>query len=246
MHFQDKDAYGRIVHLQPMRWKDGWPVMGDDPDGDGKGEPVAGGAKPSVRGPVERAVPATSDTFDGAALGLQWQWQANPDPSWALLHAGALRLRALATPGATLWTAPNLLLQKWPAPAFTARTRIDPAGLRTGEAAGLLVFGLDYATLAVERTDRGLTLRRATCAGADKGAPETVEASVPIEGGPIDLAVTIAEGAWCRFAYSRGDAPRPIGAEFRARPGLWVGAKVGLFARGSGQGHADFEWFRVE
>ncbi len=40
LHFQDKDAYGRIVHLQPMQWKNGWPVIGEDKDGDGVGDPV--------------------------------------------------------------------------------------------------------------------------------------------------------------------------------------------------------------
>ncbi|RPI02629.1 MAG: glycoside hydrolase, partial [Ignavibacteriae bacterium] len=40
VHFQDRDAYGRIIHLQPMTWKNDWPVIGSDPDGDGKGEPV--------------------------------------------------------------------------------------------------------------------------------------------------------------------------------------------------------------
>ena len=42
IHFQDKGAYGRIVHLQPMVWgADGWPVIGEDPDGNGVGQPVA-------------------------------------------------------------------------------------------------------------------------------------------------------------------------------------------------------------
>ncbi|MFL5772331.1 MAG: glycoside hydrolase 43 family protein, partial [Flavisolibacter sp.] len=40
LHFQDKDAYGRVVHLQPMKWINEWPVIGIDRDGDGKGEPV--------------------------------------------------------------------------------------------------------------------------------------------------------------------------------------------------------------
>ena len=246
VHFQDKGAYGRIVHLQPMRWKDDWPVMGDDPDGDGTGEPVRGRAKPAVRGTVAPAVPATSDEFDSGSLGPQWQWQANPDPSWASLRGGALRLRAVATPGPSLWTAGSLLLQKWPAPAFTARARLDANALRVGDEAGLVVFGLDYATLAVQRTAQGLSLRRVLCAGADKGASETVEAAVAVEGGPVELTVDIAADASCRFAYAQGGKRHPIGGAFAAKPGLWVGAKVGLFAKGAGDGHADFEWFRVE
>ena len=41
LHFQDKGAYGRILHLQPMGWaEDGWPYIGDNSEGDGTGHPV--------------------------------------------------------------------------------------------------------------------------------------------------------------------------------------------------------------
>ena len=33
-HFQDRMAYGRIVHMQPMKWIEDWPVIGSDPDGE--------------------------------------------------------------------------------------------------------------------------------------------------------------------------------------------------------------------
>ncbi len=69
---------------------------------------------------------------------------------------------------------------------------------------------------------------------------------VPLEDGPVELAVAVASDASCRFSYSRAGATNPIGDVFRARPGLWVGARMGLFARGAGAGHADFEWFRVD
>lgn len=249
LHFQDRDAYGRIVHLQPMTWKDDWPLIGRDPDGDGKGEPVLAGPQPRVRGSVAPAAPATSDAFDGEPLALQWQWQANPQPAWRSARTGVLRLHAIARPGPNLWMAPNLLLQKWPAPSFVVRTQLDPTGLHEGEQAGLVVFGLDYATLVVERTERGLAIRKARSAGADQSAPEMVEATVPIEAGPVVLSVAVGPDASCRFAFARaGEAFRAIGEPFAARPGLWVGAKVGLFAaaRAVGTGHADFEYFELE
>ncbi|HEU0078368.1 MAG TPA: family 43 glycosylhydrolase, partial [Longimicrobiaceae bacterium] len=82
LHFQDRGAYGRIVHLQPMAWKDGWPVMGVDADGDGTGEPVAEFRRPDVGREYPPAVPQTTDEFAGAHPGLQWQWNANPRPEW--------------------------------------------------------------------------------------------------------------------------------------------------------------------
>ncbi len=93
-HFQDKGAYGRIVHLEPMSWsEDGWPVIGWDPDGNGRGEPVTRWPKPAL--PTQpMAVPPSSDEFAGERLGRQWQWQANPETTWWSLTEvpGALRL----------------------------------------------------------------------------------------------------------------------------------------------------------
>jgi beta-xylosidase len=48
VHFQSCGAWGRIVHLQPVTWKDGWPLIGVDINKDGIGEPVVEWNKPNV------------------------------------------------------------------------------------------------------------------------------------------------------------------------------------------------------
>jgi beta-xylosidase len=250
LHFQDRGAYGRIVHLQPLAWRDGWPVIGRDDDGDGRGEPVAGGTKP-LPGAGARE-PQTSDAFDGDRLSLQWQWQANPRADWFSLAArpGFLRLAAVAAAGPNHWASAHLLLQKLPAPAFTATARLDPAGLREGERAGLIVMGADYATLTVERAATGAVLRLRRCHEADKGAAETEDAAVPVPADALEVRVAVGEGAVCLFSWRRERRGfEPIGPSFVAQPGRWVGAKVGLFASAAGPGpagHADVDWFRVE
>ena len=50
LHFQDKGAYGRVLHLNPMEWKSDWPVIGIDNDGDGCGDPVTAYRKPRTEG----------------------------------------------------------------------------------------------------------------------------------------------------------------------------------------------------
>jgi beta-xylosidase len=82
IHFQDKRAYGRIVHLQPMNWMGDWPVMGVDPDGDGVGEPVLTYKKPNVGRSWPSLAPADSDEFNDGTLAPQWQWHANPATNW--------------------------------------------------------------------------------------------------------------------------------------------------------------------
>jgi beta-xylosidase len=255
-HFQDKEAYGRVVHLQPMTWRqDGWPVMGADPDGDGRGEPVPTWRKPRLpAGPV--SVPATSDEFDRAPLGLQWQWQANPGEGWASFseRAGWLRLRAQPVPSPNLWLAPHVLLQKWPAPEFTATARLRVAPAAPGEAAGLAVFGHDYAWIGLEQAQAQAEARRLvvrTCTEARSGTPETEAAAVDLDAAEVVLRVAVRVGGRCRFSYSRdGRSFQPLGGEFTARPGHWIGAKVGLFARAAPAapraGHVDVDWFRVD
>ncbi|PTX94510.1 glycoside hydrolase 43 family protein [Opitutus sp. ER46] len=253
LHFQDLAAYGRIMHLQPMQWDaDGWPSMGT-PGVAGVGEPVLRHVKPGVA-PAPIAVPATSDDFRAAKLGLQWQWQANPETSWLELRPkdAGLRLHAVPAPADanSLWLAPNLLLQKFPAPRFVTTTQLSFAPAAEGETAGLVVFGYSYAWLGLRRTAEGLALVHVTCNAAQEGNPERELARVPAKAAKVWLRVSVGDDATCAFSYSfDGDTYQPIGAAFHATVSKWVGAKVGLFAQAPAgttkRGYADFAWFDV-
>ena len=61
VHFQDKAMYGRVVHLNPMKWVNDWPVIGEDKDGNGCGEPVTRYKKPNVGKNYPVETPADSD-----------------------------------------------------------------------------------------------------------------------------------------------------------------------------------------
>lgn len=254
VHFQDAGTAGRIVHLEPMAWsEDGWPVIGWDPDGNRRGEPVTRWRKPDLPS-QPMAVPPSSDEFDSPRIGLQWQWQANPDPAWwSLTEApGALRLLTWPSPAgaANLWPVASLLLQKAPAEAFQVTTEMSFAPQRPGERAGLLIFGTDYAWVGVERTPVGRAVVLRTCLGARDGGGERVVATLPAPDGPVQLRVEWRPGGRCRFGVSfDGSDFTMFEPTFDARPGRWVGAKVGVFAAaGPGQPAgtpADFAWFRV-
>ncbi len=254
LHFQEMPAYGRVVHLQPMQWcADGWPVIGDDPDHDGKGEPVLRHAKPRVgRGPV--SAPVASDDFDAAELGLQWQWQANPAPDFHSLTAAPGRLRLACIPdqpGENLWSAPQLLLQKVMGPALvaTARLRFSPAD--EGDRAGLIVFGFDYAWVGLRRRDSGMQLVLMRCLAANEGGVEEEMFSAPFAGESVQLCVIVRRDLSCAFAWGVDEGElSAIDAPFRARSSAWVGAKVGLFASAMSaaaarRGYADIDWFRM-
>jgi len=251
LHFQDRGAFGRVVHLQPVAWRDGWPVIGNDPDGDGTGEPVLTHRKPGA--PPDRCPivgPQISDEFDEERLGLQWQWQANPQSTWSSLTArpGWLRLFAQPALAASLWPQPNLLLQKFPAPAFTMTAALDFSAAAPGGRAGLVVFADSYSWIGLVRTAGGLRVSRVVCADARDGAAEAEAAGAIVRTTEVQLRVAVDEAARCRFSYSEdGRHFIPLGDGFSATVGRWVGSKVGLFAVAPAlpAGHADFAWFRV-
>jgi beta-xylosidase len=255
LHFQDQGAYGRVVHLQPMTWKNDWPVMGLDPDGDGTGEPVLTYRKPAVPGKIALATPATSDEFSSKTLGLQWQWQANPQPTWFSLAAapGSVRLAAAPRPAdyQNFWQVPSLLVQKLPAEQFTATTKLTFRPQAEGEKIGLVMMGMDYAYLGATYQGSKLQLAQTVCPNADKGGTEVASALVAVPTGqPLYLRVAVRPGAKCQFSYSLdGQQFTPLGAEFTAREGKWVGAKMGIFCLSPSAtataGYADVDWWRV-
>lgn len=130
-----------------------------------------------------------------------------------------------------LWAAPNLLLQKFPAPEFRATTVIDAAQLRDGERAGLIVFGSDYAWIGVERSAEMRPVRLRILRNAADGGAEQEFAVHPFTRSVVVLEVKVSGGGVCQFGFAQeGDGVTSLGPSFTARPGRWVGAKVGLFA----------------
>ncbi|MGH9521970.1 MAG: glycoside hydrolase, partial [Terriglobales bacterium] len=241
--------------LEPMKWVSDWPVIGSDPDGDGTGEPVASYTKPDVGRSWPIATPADSDEFNDGSIGLQWQWQANPQPDWAFPSPalGTLRLIGVPEPDGArnLWDVPNLLLQKFPAPEFTATTKVTFHALSDGDTAGLLVMGLDYAYVGITRRDGALVITQSVCRQADRGSKESEVASTSASTDTVYLRAHVSPGAKVTFSFSLdGDKFTPVGEPFQAREGKWIGAKIGLFATRNGPAHeygyADFDWFRVQ
>jgi beta-xylosidase len=188
MHFQDKDAYGRVVHLQPMTWNgDGWPVIGIDDDGDGVGEPVSKYRKPSLKS-SGTFQPSESDDFDTVGLGLQWQWHGVPSPYWYFLDAGNSTLRLYSVDQAEGWRnlgdSPNLLLQKTPADKFTVTAKMrfipNPQLKGKGESCGFVLMGQDYAAVKMTDTEEGVILQYVECEDALKGKQEETIVDIPV------------------------------------------------------------------
>ncbi|MDO4496652.1 MAG: glycoside hydrolase 43 family protein [Bacteroidales bacterium] len=277
LHFQDMEAYGRVVWLEPMQWVDNWPVMGRKTS-KYCGEPVLSHAKPQVAATSPICNPVENDEFSAPVLGPQWQWHANYDQTFGMPTAfGSYRLfcHQQDSHWRNHWQTPNLLLQKTPAPNFTATTRFTFSAKEEGQSGGIICMGLDYASLIVKRVGNAFQVQQVVCPKADKGTPEeaTVLATLaPTSADAVDyqpalhltlfmrLSVQYLGGvdelgqnlhkAQVTFSFSSdGKHWTPAPKPFTMRQGKWIGAKVGYVAsEPSGlkvRGWLDADWWRI-
>jgi beta-xylosidase len=252
LHFQDKNAYGRVVHLQPMRWEDGWPIIGEDGPRYGIGQPVLTHAKPVAAGPIK--VPATSDEFDGPKLGLQWEWNANSAPGWYSLteRPGTLRLHTVVAPEADGYVraSPAILSQKLPAPEFVVNARVELNDANDGDRAGLILNAMQYAWLGLRKAGNATQLVYTTCTPAKLRCTESATVVLPSAPSSLYLRMNMQEGGVARFSYSTDNTSFvPVGGPFTVSKGRWVGAQVGLFSVGDRAGakpsSLDVDYVRV-
>jgi beta-xylosidase len=238
--FQDRDWVGRVPVLQPMRWVDDWPVLGDAAN-DGKA--TVTWPRPALPS-APRTVPEGSDSFDGSALHLRWQWNHQPEDSrWSLdERPGWLRLRPLQAPELSL--ARNTLTQKMAGPECTATTTLDASNLPDGAVAGLCVLNLPYAWIGIRvregRAEVECNRNGQTCAYQPLDADRTLQ--LRVQAGADGLA---------RFSFARpgqGFVPfgEPFMMEFTVK--TFLGNRVGFFSfqEGDAKGWADFNGMELE
>lgn len=257
LHFQDVYAAGRIIHLQPMSWKEDWPIIGIAKDGNDYGEPVLNYRKPNVGEAAKEAEifePDASDDFSKKTLGLQWQWNANPKEDWYKLTSEGLCLKAVKQEEKIKHgDYPNLLLQKWPAPEFICDTTLSLSGLKANEEAGVISMGVKYALLSFARNEEGMveasfingeqkygkilvesTEETSTSLGtmvfADDSETITVRMSVH-RVGTQDLSEKEKNFPLEKvvFEYSTNGTDYKKAGSYMAAAGRWVGVKSGVY-----------------
>ena len=258
LHFQDKEAYGRVVHLQPVDWSTGWPIMGKN------GEPVITHKKPQAASNLI-VNPAESDEFNTPTMGKQWQWHANYDEKFGMPTAfGTFRIYTykLSQNWKNFWEIPNLLLQKTPAERFTVTTKVRMTSKADGQFGGLVMMGLDYSALVVRRVGQEFQLVQMTCKAADKGrqqAERVVATLKPTAEDQTEYRPGIHEDIYLRmkvndskvnFTYGLdGKKFTDCGDEFQMKEGKWIGAKFGYVAAETDakadRGWLETDWIRV-
>jgi hypothetical protein len=163
MLFCDAGAIGRIPYLEPVKWVDGWPIVGNN------GRDVCEGGKPYAKPNVGQTYPRTylptNDTFTDATLGMQWEWNHNPDNTrWSLMeHPGFLRLHTATVTDSLQW-ARNSLSQRIlcydPVGTNSSKyhnsmgtIKMITTNMLEGDVAGIAVFQEPYAQIGVKVVD---------------------------------------------------------------------------------------------
>ncbi len=236
IHFQDVGAYGRVPHLQPVSWESGWPVMGKN------GEPVLSG---NTKLPACPSFIPTSDDFR-QSIGLQWQWQANPDSAWySLLRPG---LRLYAAPADSLFHAGQFLSQLMQAYDFDLDIQMH-THLMAGDRAGIGMMGYPYHYVSV--AEGRLCLVRGDILELGRSIPEQVTETalktIPLAASSIRLRLSVRQGNMT-FLYANAEENwQQIGQSCPLSPGGWTGARPGICcwnSRGRWGGWTDVKYVR--
>jgi beta-xylosidase len=218
VHFSDRDAYGRIVYLEPMAWRaDGWPVIGADADGDGCGEPVGEYAMPKGGSRDAQVLyPQLDDEFDAPRLGPQWQYLGRTKAQVGFpTTRGVFRL--YSTPGVrkwlddgafansmrevvNTWNTPNALVQKFPAFAFTATMKAQVGAKQDNTEAGLVVQGTSYVRLGLRAKGESFDVVYTECLSADKGKDEKSRTVATVKAEAVEAGLRSAKvkDVWLR------------------------------------------------
>ena len=269
LHFQDKEAYGRVVHLNPVDWSTGWPIMGK------KGEPVTTYRKPKTSD-AHIVNPVESDEFNSPIIGKQWQWQANYDEKFGVPTAfGTMRIYTykLSDNWKNFWEVPNMLLQKTPADEFMATAKLRFTSKADGQMGGLIMMGHNYQALVVKRVGKVFQLLILTCQDADRGKPqqeELIATLKPTAEDKTDYKPGIHEDIYLRLKVSNAEAGvahggqplvsfawsqdgkkfKDCGQQYTMKQGKWIGAKFGFIAVETNpqvdRGWVDADWIRIE
>lgn len=244
--FQDHGAVGRIPYLVPVKWEDGWPVLGVDGKVPEKlNLPVSNGLIPGI---------VASDEFNRKkgepALPLVWQWNHNPDNKlWSVTQRkGYLRLTTGRIDSMYLM-AKNTLTQRTIGPECSGSTSVDVTNMKDGDFAGLSVLQRKFGLVGVKINNSNKLI---VMVSAESGKPIEIQ-SIPLSQNVVFFKIECDfrnKVDIANFFYSLdGKSWKSIGEKLKMEYTIpqFIGYRFGLFnyATKNVGGFADFDFFHI-
>jgi beta-xylosidase len=245
--FRDYGAVGRIPYLVPVKWEDGWPVLG-----------VAGKVPEDLNLPAQTGlIPGIvdSDDFtrkkDDRPLPLVWQWNHNPDNKhWSLTdRKGFLRITT-GRIDTSFYSVRNILTQRTIGPVCAGSTMVDVSKMKDGDYAGLTLFQKKYGQVGVKMENGS---KYVVMTSAESGKPVDLE-RIPLSQNTIYLKAEcdfrdLKDSGYYYYSLN-GKSWNAIGSPLKMSYTLphFMGYRFGLFNYATKEpgGYADFDFFYIE
>jgi len=240
IHFQDLGAYGRICHLEPVKWYNDWPLCGRVNDPLLCGSPVdSHDYLVDIKSNYKIDI---SDNFKNNKLSLMWQTPANK-PANIYSFDNGLKLNCYyhnEDSFKKLNLCPNVFLTKVSSKHFKVQTKIKLNLKNDYDESGLTFMGYKYGTILVRLINNQKHL--IILNGAYDSSDEIIYDEI------INDNEIILNCYFNDLVYQFGINNKKIGPKFIAERGRWIGAKYGIYSRGNKEsnGYSTFEYFKVK
>jgi beta-xylosidase len=244
--FRDFGAVGRIPYLVPVKWEDGWPVLG-----------VNGKVPETLNLPASKGlIPGivNSDEFNRKkgepALPLVWQWNHNPDNSlWSVTkRPGYLRLTTGRIDTSFL-SARNSLTQRTIGPVCTGSTSLDVSNMKDGDFAGFALLQKNYGLVGVRVEGDRKTIVMINASGGKPVEAQTIPLNQKTVFFKAECDFTDKKDVADFFYSLDGKTWMPIGTQLKMAYTLphFMGYRFTLFNYATKYvgGSADFDFFRI-
>ena len=219
IHFNDMNEYGRVVNLQPVKWINEWPICGNV-----KYEYLCGTAVSEHEYFINKKSNyklLDSDDFTNK-ISLMWQTPANIKEDYFNIDNGLI-LNCKNDADMPLNLLPNLLLTKILYKEFTIKAKLS-LHLENNSETGLVFMGKEYGYICVKRENNTnyVLLKCGKFKENDKVLIEKI-----YDGKDITFNLEFDNGNY-RLGYNS----HYFDYDFKAYPGMWIGSKYGIYARG--------------
>lgn len=241
MHFQDLGVYGRVVHLQPAKFINDWPICGDVRDELLPGTPFE--SHEYLIDKVSNFRLPISDDFSGDKLSFMWQTPANKGENWYKLNDGLHLNCVFHSKNAynALHLTPNLFLTKLIYKSFRLNTLCE-FNLNNGDEIGFTYMGLSYSYIAIKNISGVNHLLLKT--GSFNEEYDTILEDIIYDSTSIEFNMKFKENGIYQLGYNGTYFKN----KFTASVGRWIGGKYGIYARSSNNlgGEGVFKYFKVK